>query len=91
MKTNFEQSYELSSKRLRGLYKELQSKLTKNSSPYFQMGGFAVWKDDLGKMLQTYDEIEDELGPAKDVAKETIEKEVHIVLSHFVHNVYLPI
>ena len=42
-------------------------------------------------MLKTYDEIEDELGPAKDVAKETIEKEVHIVLSHFVHNVYLPI
>ena len=89
MKTNFEQSYELSSKRLRALYKELQSKLTKNSSSYFQMGGFAVWKSDLGKMLQTYDEIKGELGPAKDVAKETIEKEVHAVLSYFVHNVYL--
>ena len=53
------------------------------------MGGFAVWKSDLGKMLQTYDEIKGELGPAKDVAKETIEKEVHAVLSYFVHNVYL--
>ena len=91
MKTNFEKSHVLSSKRLRSLYKELQDKLTKGSSPYFLMGGFAVWKSDLRKMLQTYDEIGDELGPAKDVAKETIEKEVHIVLSHFVHNVYLPI
>ena len=89
LKTNFEQSYELSSKRLRDLYKQLQSKLTEDSSPYFQMGGFAVWKSDLGKMLQTYDEIKGELGPAKDVAKETIEKEVHAVLSYFVHNVYL--
>ena len=57
-----------------------------------QMWAIKVWKSDLGKMLQTYDEIEDELGPAKDVAKETIEKEVH---THnfviFRSNVYLSI